>query len=51
MSFAEDILDGQVAIVSGGGSGIGRATVLQLIALVRASRAHGELSCVSMLRS
>ena len=31
--FAGNVLDGQVAIVSGGGSGIGRATVLQLAAM------------------
>src|SRR5438093_10109599 len=28
--FASNLLDGQVAIVSGGGSGIGRATALEL---------------------
>jgi citronellol/citronellal dehydrogenase len=31
--FAPDILDGLVAIVSGGGSGLGRATALELAAL------------------
>src|SRR5690348_11539104 len=28
--FAPDLLDGQVALVSGGGSGLGRATALEL---------------------
>jgi citronellol/citronellal dehydrogenase len=32
MTFAPDMLEGQVAIVSGGGSGLGRATALQLAA-------------------
>jgi citronellol/citronellal dehydrogenase len=31
--FRDDLLDGQVALVSGGGSGIGRATALELAAL------------------
>src|SRR3954453_14247212 len=31
--FRADLLDGQVAIVSGGGSGIGRATALELASL------------------
>ena len=31
--FRDDLLDGQVAIVSGGGSGLGRATALELAAL------------------
>lgn len=31
--FAEDLLDGQVAVVTGGGSGLGRATAVELAAL------------------
>ena len=33
--FAPNLLDGQVAVVTGGGSGLGRATALELSALRR----------------
>ena len=57
--FAPGLLDGQVAIVSGGGSGLGRATALELSACgaqygpagVGTNAASGAMACIRSKRS